>query len=515
MSDAQNLNESLELYRNQLAQVNRVLENVGEGSEKDSLLNLKNDLEELLKLTLETIQHEERSDDDLDDTAAPVNSNEDDEFDLFMSEIQALEDPQKNAVLSPSKGTNGEEHESFKDLVSSKCSAPHMHKWGSKSYHNALICSVDSSDLENVTAKVLFINPTHQEMVPCMYFLEGNCKFEEQKCRFSHGEVILINELKEYREPQFDLLRKKGCRVLAKQKNRMWSKGTIRQADFENQTCIIQMDEGRHELELPFEDVLPLEGDDVSSSDSESDSNSFDENEDDVASIRQAQIIQRSLLNPAPDQRLGDWEKYTKGIGSKIMLKMGYVVGAGLGSRGEGIVVPVSAQVLPQGRSLDYCMQLREQANGDKDLFSVEKKLIRQKKIQEKRDSKNYAKNKAKKDVFNFLNSEIFGSNSSASSSCGSRKSTGSQNSIDLPACSSKNLNIASLKLTEQIRRLEMDIEKLSHSLKRHQPGSKIYSNLMKQIADKRQEISEIKKAENSISKEQQLRTDKRKMTVF
>lgn len=475
------------------------------GAERESLLNLRSDLQELLQLTRETLEHEHG-----DESDEPGSTNDvDDEYALFMSEIDGLDaskEPQQAEVTV-------EEADAFKDLVGSKCSAPHVHKWGSKSYHNALICSLNAANLEEVTVKVLFINPTHQEMVPCAYFLEGDCKFSDEKCRFSHGEVISFDELKEYREPRFELLRKKGGRVLAKQKNRLWSKGSIKQADFETKTCQIQIDEGKHELDLQFEDVLPLEGDEMSSSDSESDSNS-EEMEEDVVSIRQAQIIQRSLLNPAPSQRLGDWEKHTKGIGSKIMQKMGYIVGAGLGSRGEGIVVPVSAQVLPQGKSLDYCMQLREQANGDSNLFSVEKKLLRQKRIQEKRDLKQYAKGKGKKDVFNFLNSEIFGSNEGPSKPS-DRKTSENQNKIDLPNCSLKNLNIASLKLAEQTRRLEMDIEKLTHSLTRHQPGSKMHSNLRKQITDKQREVSDIQKSEHSISREQQLRNDKRKMTVF
>lgn len=512
MSGSQDLNDSIRIYNEQLAQVEQALEGTSSGPERESLINLKSDLEELVKLTLETVQHE--NGDDLN--AAASGSNEDDEFALFMREINALDDPASVDAKPPKPDeVSVDEQEPFKDLVGSKCSAPHIHKWGSKSYHNALICSLDASDLDDVAAKVLFINPTHQEMVPCAYFLEGDCKFNDEMCRFSHGELISINELKEYREPRFELLRKKGCKVLAKNRNRIWSKGTIKTADFETKTCKIQMDEGRHEVELQFENVLPLEGDDVPSSDSESNSDSDEENEDDVVSLQQAQIIERSLLNPAPDQRLGDWEKHTKGIGSKIMLKMGYVVGAGLGSKGEGIVVPVSAQVLPQGRSLDYCMQLREQANGDKNLFSVEKKLQREKRIQEKRDAKNYAANKSKKDVFNFLNSEIFGSSNGSSSSSGSKKPTAKDNQMDLPSCSSKNLNIASLKLSEQMRRLELDIDRLSHSLTRHQPGSKMHSNLQKQIAEKRREISEIKKTEYSISREQQLRNDKRKMTVF
>lgn len=44
----------------------------------------------------------------------------------------------------------------------------------------------------------------------------------------------------------------------------------------------------------------------IASSDSESD------NEDELDLIRQANLIEKSLLTPATDQRLGEWEKHTR-----------------------------------------------------------------------------------------------------------------------------------------------------------------------------------------------------------
>lgn len=509
MSSQKELNESIRLYTEQLSQVELALATSDDPDERTNLESLKKDLTELLNLTRETLDHEQQSNPEPQPPQQPQQSSNviDKEFAQFMAEVKDLDGGGDGGDDEVEDTTN----QDMQDLVGSKCSAPHTHKWGSKSHHNALICSVEEDDCTSV--KVLFINPTHQEMVPCSYYLEGDCKFSDEKCRFSHGQSVSFLELKDYKEPRFELLRRKGGPVLAKQKNRLWEKGVVREVDFEGKTCKIKLDESKREMELPFEDVFPLENEE--SDDSDSDGSSDSEEEDDAVAIRQAEIISRSLLNPVPSQRLGEWEKHTKGMGSRIMQKMGYVVGAGLGCRGEGIVVPIGAQVLPQGRSLDYCMQLREKANGDADLFSVEKKLMREKRIQEKRDAQQTARQNGRKDVFSFINSDILGNNDPGTSNATTKSPNTPAAPLDLPKYASKDLNIASLKLSEQTRRLQADVEKLSHSLKRHQPGTQMHSSLQKQIAAKRTEIKQMQATEYSISREQQLRSDKRKMTVF
>jgi tuftelin-interacting protein 11 len=43
-----------------------------------------------------------------------------------------------------------------------------------------------------------------------------------------------------------------------------------------------------------------------------------------------------------------------QGIGSKLLAKMGYKSGQGLGRRNQGLVNPIEARILPKGSSLIY-----------------------------------------------------------------------------------------------------------------------------------------------------------------
>lgn len=72
------------------------------------------------------------------------------------------------------------------NVVGKKISAPHTQAWGGTTYHNALVCAADNVDdvpIENIRIKVLFTNPMHQNMIPCPFYLNGECKFDTEKCR--------------------------------------------------------------------------------------------------------------------------------------------------------------------------------------------------------------------------------------------------------------------------------------------------------------------------------------------
>lgn len=189
---------------------------------------------------------------------------------------------------------------------------------------------------------------------------------------------------------------------------------------------------------------------------------------------------------------------------------MGYIHGTGLGSDGRGIVTPVSAQILPQGRSLDACMELREAANGDKDYFSVERKLKRAQRRQQAANEKAYERESKRTDVFAFLNGSVLGQGSQRTES--STKTTKIDN---LQKHTNKSLNVETVRIADDIRRKQRDIAKTQQSLARNAIDSQLQKRLSSQLQSQKQELATLQAEESSLSKEQQTRKSKNKMFEF
>ncbi|XP_040998580.1 uncharacterized protein LOC121244533 [Juglans microcarpa x Juglans regia] len=77
-------------------------------------------------------------------------------------------------------------------------------------------------------------------------------------------------------------------------------------------------------------------------------------NEDPTSTKSQRTEVSNSRGEPTRNksQNIGTFEKHTKGFGSKMMAKMGFVEGMGLGRSSQGIVNPLTAVRLPKSRGL-------------------------------------------------------------------------------------------------------------------------------------------------------------------
>lgn len=554
---------------------------------------MRDDLNELLQLTRETLddtyQQSAKADSPADvqtaltGVAAPADDPLADEFHQFMREIREVDDanrtesaaereePDETGSNSSSSGDHPVSSSSLEQikqkltaLLGTKCSAPHTHAWGGLAYHNAMICGLDDRTEyaaplveARVCVKVLFTQPTHREMVPCAYYLDGDCRFDlAGQCRYSHGHLVPYGELRAYREPDYGRLQTRSrCPVLVKRPDRMWHKAHTVAAN--GRTCRLRLDgDDRAELtDVDYADVLPLHADVLGSDDSDDDSDDSDDDSDAAANgdaddndddadgdnreqmHRHALAVEQSLLTAAPDRPLGEWEKYTRGFGSRMMQKYGYVLGTGLGHNGAGIVVPISAQVLPAGRSLDHCMALREQANGDRNLFSVERRLRQRQRQQQQRDAKAEAKRTAAAasgggdctDVFSFMNERVFAGlpadGSAGPSSSSSRTPNGPAQNGRAPApakrreCyaehSTKDLNVRGFQLGEEIRRKEAELQQCQQSLVRHATGTPVHGRLQAKLDQQRGDLAALRHSEGIVRREQSARKDKTKLTVF
>lgn len=140
-------------------------------------------------------------------------------------------------------------------------------------------------------------------MLPCPYFLDMECKFSDEKCKYSHGETVSFLSLQEYIEPRFEAL-SIGSKVLAKRSDNLWYRARVKRMD--EGKCTVNFESNKKDSELQLHDVLPLEDTLNSSSESEDD----DADSDNI--VASEDVINMSLMNTPSEQALGDWEKYTK-----------------------------------------------------------------------------------------------------------------------------------------------------------------------------------------------------------
>ncbi|KAM9341816.1 zinc finger CCCH-type with G patch domain-containing protein [Pholidichthys leucotaenia] len=527
--DEESLETAIATYDAQLQQVETALLAGLDPSQQSDLLKLKEDLCQLIELTqsslvsvkksrlLASLEDGNRHQVNAFEAAAAdtncANSDLDAEFAAFYSELgehSASSSDTREGVKEEGEGIGDCEEEEEEDeeeednLSGTKVRAPYRTTWGTLEYHNAMVVGAEPPDREEAQVRVLYIYPTQKSMKPCPFYLEGKCRFQDN-CRFSHGEVVYVSELREFLECDLSNL-KEGSACLARHEDGIWYPAKI--TDINSGFYTVKFDS------LLLKDVVveadcvlpPLREDDPLSSDSDLDNN---ENLEDLA---YAKVLESSVDSTSSSSNFGGWEAHTRGIGSKLMLKMGYEYGKGLGKTQEGRVEPVMAVVLPKGKSLDQCAELTQRRSQ-----SRAAKQGAETGLPKRRRKPRAVSRGGGHTVFDFLNHKLGGRRAEPPEGGAAALSTATGAEAYRGGKSTKrSLNVKLFQATERVSQTEREIQRLTESLNRNTGRDQsVVKHLEEKLSAARRLLAQQKAHELSVQKEHKKADTHKKMTEF
>ncbi|XP_065917510.1 zinc finger CCCH-type with G patch domain-containing protein-like [Dysidea avara] len=479
ITDERTLETELKSYEDQLELVEQQLQVSGQ-EDDEGLVQLKADLTELIGLT--------------QDNLAEVKKRK-----LLLalegSDIsESLIDTSTNDTTSAATTSNDTD-----DISGTKCRAPLKESWGAVNYHNAImVCTeVEEDDDVEVKVRVMFTHPTYNKMKPCSYFLDGMCKFDEDTCKFSHGTVVLYSECLPYNEADLSKVSlERKC--LAKHTDGLWHPAIISTVEPGVSTVGIHYTDTKEDVDLELDNVYPL--------DSSSDSSSSEEQEDEIEDDDNEVV---KVISSTPGTTtLGYWEEHTNGIGSKLLQKMGYVYGKGLGKKGEGRLEPVEIVILPNGLSLDACIKLKE----SKKLRTVgeqpSKRRCRKKRKQAMQKAANTTEPKDETHFFNFLEKTL-----QSQSKAGNAEDNAK---AQVNKMSGQTLNVELFKLDEDKKVIEKKIQSLRSALQRHRGRDKqMESHVTSKLQEAQKTLKQLQDRETLIQTKVSQNKNKHKLAIF
>ncbi|XP_010567759.1 PREDICTED: zinc finger CCCH-type with G patch domain-containing protein [Haliaeetus leucocephalus] len=539
--DEESLEAAIQTYNAQLQQVELALGAGLDPSQQSDLIQLQEDLKQLIELTESSLVSVKKSKllATLDTNASssspvglpeqdtnPDSSAQDEEYAAFKEAIAELGTDEKPSAnddgvsskrneetddRSESKYSEEEEEsdrEEEEELSGMKVKAPYYSSWGTLEYHNAMI--VGTEDLEDGSAgvRVLYLYPTHKSLKPCPFFLDDKCRFKEN-CRFSHGQVVSVEELQPFQEPNLSTL-EVGSACLAKHSDGIWYTAKI--TDIDSGYYTVKFDSLLlKEAVVEGDSVIPpLRSEDGAES-AESDEDSVDDSG--YAKVIDSGVPENGEWTPACSSSFGGWEAHTRGIGSKLLVQMGYEFGKGLGKNSEGRVEPVQAVVLPRGKSLDQCAEvLQKKKQGKLDPG-------KSRKCRAKGNSSGQSpagSRKPPRNVFDFLNEKLRGKSTGEKAGGMALPERNSKEIYHASKSTKKALSVRLFQTMEKIEQTQRDIRGIQQALARNIGRHSIATaQLEEKLANAHKQLGQLQAQEASLQREQKKADTHKKMTEF
>ncbi|XP_011372384.1 zinc finger CCCH-type with G patch domain-containing protein [Pteropus vampyrus] len=516
--DEDSLQAALHTYDAQLQQVELALGAGLDPSELADLRQLQGDLKELIELTEASLVSVRKSkllaaldgaQPAQDGTEYPALQKASEVPLASRAELETV--PDRGAEPEPTKpgqvedeGQDAEDErgdsEDEGELSGQKVNAPYYSPWGTLEYHNAMVVGTEEAADGSAGVRVLYLYPTHVSLKPCPFFLEGRCRFKEN-CRFSHGQVVPVTELRPFQEPDLSSLQA-GSACLAKQQDGLWYPARVTDVDSGYYTIRFDSPPLREAVVEGGAILPPLRAESAASSGSDS---------SDVDDPSYAKVLEPGAADPgACSSAFAGWEVHTRGIGSKLLAKMGYEFGKGLGRHAEGRVEPIHAVVLPRGRSLDQCAKVLQQtAKGRKAGTSRPPKCRGRGGSPRGRPPP--------RSVFDFLNEKLQGEAPRAPEAGVAPAGRCSGKELYHASRSTKRaLSLRLFQTEEKIEQAQRDIRGIQEALARNAGRHSVtVAQLQEKLAGAQRQLGQLRAQEAGLRREQRKADTHKKMTEF
>ena len=393
MDREENLRNSIQDLESKILAVNSNLSSLSSQDIKyNDLLLLKNQLDQLLQLTLEELRCLRLT----SPHPGVVKRRTNNQRRGLSSSPVPLEQQHK-----PNRDQDDLE-DRLRKLIGRKCRAPFAMDNGKTVYHSAEVLSVDvtESGPESLLILVQFLHPVCIKMMTCDRFLDGNCTLGLD-CIYNHGWQVTLMDIKEY-IPIDHIQLKTGDACLVRPEfdpnvpstsslntSQLWKEGIVQdilpnQLGFgvkliSNNSYMVAKPGNIVSFEskpppVNEEDIVNLSSDDEDASYTASHASkartTIDFVDEDEIVLLEDKSKKKELDECVEIPKIADWESHTKGLGSKLLLKMGYVWGEGLGRKKNGMVEPLAPHVIPQGKSLDWVMKNKTKKIGKKIIYN-------------------------------------------------------------------------------------------------------------------------------------------------
>ncbi|XP_022350526.1 zinc finger CCCH-type with G patch domain-containing protein isoform X1 [Enhydra lutris kenyoni] len=511
--DEESLQSALRTYDGQLRQVELALGAGLDAAELADLRRLQGDLKELIELTEASLVSVRKSK-LLAALDGPRAAPDDAEYLAFQKAVaEGVEGPAAPGAepetgpereAQPEARGCGQEQEQDEgedddegEWSGRKVNAPFYSPWGTLEYHNAMIVGAEAAGDGPAAVRVLYLYPTHKSLKPCPFFLEGKCRFQEH-CRFSHGQVVSVDELRPFQDPDLSSLQA-GSACLAKQQDGLWYPARI--TDVDNGYYTVKFDSLLlKEAVVEGDSILPpLRTDPTGSSDSDS----GDADDSSYARVVEPGTADHGTCSSA----FGGWEVHTRGIGSRLLAKMGYEFGKGLGRHAEGRVEPIHAVVLPRGKSLDQCIETLQ-----KRTRSSRAGTPRLPKCQERGHTR-----PPPRSVFDFLNETLQcrapGALEAGAAPPGRRSS---KEMYHAGKSAKRALSLRLFQTEKKIEQTQQDIRGIQKALARNTGRHSVTAaQLQERLARAQRELGQLRAQEAGLQREQRKADTHKKMTEF